>query len=136
MFFALMAVVLFSCNNEAPTEEVVEEVVVEEVIEEEVATPSAGIPNFENAELAEFTAEFGAYFDKSMELLKAGDMEGLAALEEEGKALQERGEALKNEVSEADKALLEEYLKGKATEMLSASGLDKIGEKFEKESTK
>lgn len=130
-----MAVVLFSCNNaEAPTETVEEEVVVEEVeVVEETAVTSATVPNFESEELTAFTEEFTVYFDKSIALLKAGDMEGLAAMDEEGKALQEKGEALKDQVSEADQAMLEEYLKGKAGEMLSASGLDKLGEKMQEE---
>lgn len=134
LLFALIAVILFSCNNTTEsTEEVVEEVSVEEVVK---LAPAPGIPNFESADLTAFTEDFSIYFDKSMELLKAGNMEGLAALEPEGKALHARSETLKNTVSEGDKALLEEYLKGKATEMISASGLDKLGEKIEKESTK
>jgi hypothetical protein len=68
--------------------------------------------------------------------MKEGDMEGLEALNEEGEALQKQGEALKDNVSEEDKALLEEYLKGKAMEMLAASGLDKLGEKLQEEMSK
>ena len=71
-----------------------------------------------------------------MALLIAGDQEGLAALRPEGKALIAKSDDLKNSVSEADKALLEEYLKGKATEMLAVTSLDKVGEKIEKESMK
>ncbi|MFT4968577.1 MAG: hypothetical protein ACI9O4_000307 [Chitinophagales bacterium] len=74
--------------------------------------------------------------DKAVDLLKAGDMEGLAALEEEGKVLQEKGETLKGNLSETEKAMLEEYLKGKAMKMLSASGLDKLGENMEESLTK
>tara|TARA_B100000497_G_C7656844_1_gene395401 strand:- start:643 stop:822 length:180 start_codon:yes stop_codon:yes gene_type:complete len=39
-------------------------------------------------------------------------------------------------VSEKDKALLEVYLKGKAIKMLSACGLDQLGDKIEKSLTK
>jgi len=133
LFFTLTALVIFSCNNS--TEEIVKEAAVEEVVEM-VETPKAGIPNFENADLTAFSIEFSAFFDKSMDLLKSGDMEGLAAIESEGKALQVKSEALKSSLSEGDKALLEEYLKGKATEMLSSAGLGEIGEKMEKETAK
>ena len=132
LFFALMAAVLFSRNNSTG---VVEEVLVEEVVEV-VETPIMEISNFENADLAAFTVEFNAHFDKSMALFIAGDQEGLAALRPEGKALIAKSDDLKNSVSEADKALLEEYLKGKATEMLAVTSLDKVGEKIEKESMK
>lgn len=136
VLIAFVAVILFSCNNTAETEEVVEDASAEEVVKTVEAVGSPEIPNFESTELRAFTEEFAVYFDKSMALLRAGDMEGLAALESEGKALQEKGDALKNTVSEGDNALLENYLKNKATEMLSASGLDNMNEKFEEESTK
>lgn len=136
LVLAVLALGFTACNKQAPaTEEVTEETtetVVEEPVVEET-TSSTELPAFESEELTAFATEFDAYFDKSMELLKAGDMEGLAALEEEGKALQEKGELLKDAVSEADQALFEDYLKGKAEEMLKASGLDQMMEKAAEE---
>lgn len=137
---ALVSFVMFSCGNDNSNADttVEEEVAVEEtIVEEETEVVSqAEVPNFENEDLAEFAGDFGAYMDKAIALMKAGDMEGLESLEEEGKALQEKGENLKEGVSDSDKTLLEEYLKGKAMEMLSASGLDKLGEKMQEEMTK
>jgi hypothetical protein len=128
LFFAFLGIALFSCNNSPELGDVLEDVIIKEPAEEFVTRPS--IPNFENSELREFTEEFSIYFDESMELLRNGDVKGLADLDEKGKALQMRAELLKDEVSDADNALLEEYLKGKAIEMLSASELDNIPEKM------
>lgn len=133
LFVSLLTFLMFSCSNETPTEDVGTDT-VEEVLEEaEIEVSGGELPNFENKELAAFTQEFNVFFNKSMALLKAVDMEGLAALDEESKALQIKGEKIKDQVSEVDKALLEEYLKGRAGEMLSASGLDKLGEKMKEE---
>jgi hypothetical protein len=128
LFFAFLGIALFSCNNSPELGDVLEDVIIKEPAEELVTRPS--IPNFENSELREFTEEFSIYFDESMELLRNGDVKGLADLDEKGKALQMRAELLKDEVSDADNALMEEYLKGKAIEMLSASELDNIPEKM------
>lgn len=132
---ALVSFVMFSCGSDAPAVE--EEVAVEEVVEEVVEeAASSDIPSFESEELTAFATEFDTYMDKALDLMKQGDMEGLQALEEEGKALQEMGENLKDNVSDADKAQLEEYLKSRAMEMLSASGLDQLGDKMQEELTK
>lgn len=139
---AVIGLFMFACNNDAPQEEeVVEETPVEEVEEvvtetEEVEASSVELPDFENEDLQEFAQAFDTYMDKAITLMKAGDMEGLEALNEEGEALQQKGEELKDNVSEEDKALLEEYLKEKAMEMVSASGLDKLGEKLQEEMSK
>lgn len=139
-FLAVFSLFMFACNNDAPQEEeVIEEAPVEEVEEavtEEVEASNVELPSFESKELQDFAEAFDTYMDKAIALMKEGDMDGLEALNEEGEALQKQGEALKDNVSEEDKALLEEYLKEKAMEMVSASGLDKLGEKLQEEMSK
>lgn len=138
--FVFSSVLLFSCNSgNNENNEVIEEEVqsAEENLEVEAnVESSSSIPAFESAELVAFTKAFDDYFNRSMELLKKGDMAGLKAIEEEGKSLQEKSEIYKSKVSESDKALFDAYLMEKGKEMLSVSGLDKLGEKMNEVSTK
>lgn len=129
---------LSSCNSETPESTATNEV---EDISEVGDIPGnekkdIEVPSFESIELTEFAGAFNDYMNKAIVLLKAGDMKGLEQLKEEGKALQDKGAYIKDNVSEDDKALLEDYLKIKAMEMLSASGLDQLGDKIEKSLTK
>ncbi|MCB9257434.1 MAG: hypothetical protein H6579_09915 [Chitinophagales bacterium] len=135
------SILLFSCNNsnpESPEQMEEETQSTEENVEVEAAVEGSTteIPAFENQDLASFAVAFDDYFNRSMELLQQGDMEKLKSLEAEGMELQKKAETLKSMISENDKALLEEYLKEKGKEMLSASGLDKLGEKMNEASTK
>lgn len=124
---ALLATFVVACNNQEKTEEVETEV-VEETLENvsEENNANADLPQFENADLTAYVVEFNTFFNESLALLKAGDMKGLEALEAKGKEIEAKGEEFKNNISEADKAKLEAYLQAKATEMLSASGLEEM----------
>ena len=132
LFLAFTAIILFSCSNTSKTEEVIEEVSIEAAAAKVVET-IPDIPDFENFELAAFIKAFNPYVDKYMELLKSGDMKGLEALEAEGEALKTKEEALMVALSETDGALLAEYLREKTIEIFSASSLDDISEKIQKE---
>lgn len=129
---------LLSCHNETPESTSITE---GEVLSEVKDAPkkekkSIEVPSFESDELTAFAIAFNNYMNKAIVLLKAGDIKSLEELEEEGKTLQEKGTYIKDNVSEKDKVILEVYLKEKAMEMLSASGLDQLGDKIEKSLTK
>lgn len=133
LFFALL-----SCNSETPKGSPITE---GEVLSEVKDLPkkeknTLEVPSFESNDLTAFAGAFNDYMNKAIVLIKAGDIKGLEQLEKEGKTLQEKGEYIKDNISEKDKALLEVYLKGKTMEMLSASGLDQLSDKIEKSLTK
>lgn len=126
LLLAFVALFVFSCNNTTETAE--EEIVEEVVVSEPDVTPEMDVrmvvPTFENEEFNQFAQDMDALLNKTIDLLKAGDQEGVAALEDEGKALQATGEALEAKVSDADKALFEAYMKEKGKELMSAAGID------------
>ncbi len=134
LVLAFLAIFAISCNSTTETAdeviEVEEEVVV---VTEEKATSSSSVevPTFENEEFNTFANDMDALLSKTIALLKAGDQEGVAGLESEGKALQEKGAALQDQISDADKALFEAYMKEKGKELMSAAGLNLSGNEME-----
>jgi len=132
LLLAFIAIFAISCSETSAEEVETVEVETEELSAEEVVIESANtttavvteLPTFENAEFNAFAQEMDALLNKTITLLEAGDEEGVAALEPEGKALQERGMALENEINEADRALFEAYMQNKAKELMAAAGIN------------
>ncbi|MGB1247419.1 MAG: hypothetical protein ACPG4Z_00935 [Chitinophagales bacterium] len=115
--------VTYSCNN--TTEEVVDVVeeettVVEEVIEEVEEVTATDLPTFESEEMTAFIGEYDALVVRTIDMLKAGDFEGMAALEEEGNALTDKVDGLLENASEADQATFVTYITSKEEEIQAA----------------
>lgn len=129
LLLAFIALFVISCNETATGE--TESVEVEEAVSEKATAfemgPKVEVPAFENKDFSAFAHSMDALMDKTIDLLKVGDEEGLAALEAEGQALQAQGEALKDVVSDNDIALFENYMKDKAKQVMTAAGIDLSG---------
>lgn len=113
----------YSCNN--TTEEVVDVVeeettVVEEVIEEVEEVTATDLPTFESEEMTAFIGEYDALVVRTIDMLKAGDFEGMATLEEEGNALTDKVDGLLENASEADQATFVTYITSKEEEIQAA----------------